>query len=61
MRSEDNVYIQQPCKVVRITNNETNEYASLEFKEMSETDRQYLVRFCFERQLALRKKGYNDI
>ncbi len=61
IRSEDNVYIQQPCKVVRVTNNETNQYASLEFEEMSEADRQYLVRFCFEQQLALRKKGYNDI
>lgn len=55
---EDNVYLRQRCQVVRITNNNSKRYASLKFEQINENNRQSLVRYCFERQLALRKKGF---
>lgn len=55
--AEENVYLRQPSSVVRITDKISNQFASLKFEQMNEKDQQSLVRYCFERQVALRKKG----
>lgn len=55
---DDSVYVRQLCKVVRITDHISKRYASLKFEQINETDRQSIIRYCFERQLALRKKGF---
>jgi c-di-GMP-binding flagellar brake protein YcgR len=45
-------------KVVRIIEGQgLSNKASIEFGETSAPDRQLLLRFCFERQLAMKKKG----
>jgi c-di-GMP-binding flagellar brake protein YcgR len=47
-------------RVVRIVDvNENRKKISLQFIDISGQDRQLLLRFCFERQLAIKKKGLN--
>lgn len=56
--SQNDVYMQLKSKVVRITDKISKRYMSLQFEDITENDRQSIVKFCFERQLALRKKGF---
>lgn len=56
-QSGDRMYFQQTCSVVRISEYNEMEKASFTFEEIEEKDRQAIIRYCFERQLALRKKG----
>lgn len=55
---DDDIYLQLTCKVVRLTDKMPHRYASVKFEQISEKERQSIVRYCFERQLALRKKGF---
>ncbi|MCT8138872.1 PilZ domain-containing protein [Anaerobacillus sp. CMMVII] len=52
-------YIQVNCHVIRIisTKDSPREKASIQFIDINENDRQTIIRYCFERQLYLRKKG----
>ncbi|QQZ11009.1 flagellar brake protein [Heyndrickxia vini] len=56
MQSGEYHYIQTNFKIIRI-NEEEKSIASIEFTDIQEKDKQLLFRFCFEKQLELRKKG----
>lgn len=59
MQSGEIKYINVHSKIVRIkrTKESSREKASIQFLTIAETDRQLIVRYCFERQLYLKKKG----
>lgn len=51
-------YVKTPCRVVRTINQAGKvRTASLQFIDISENDRQNIIRFVFEKQLEQRKKG----
>ncbi|MBU8879117.1 flagellar brake domain-containing protein [Bacillus sp. FJAT-29790] len=51
-------YLKLKSKVVRVAEmNESQSIVSVQFIDMTPNDRQLLLRFCFDRQLALKKKG----
>lgn len=54
-------YIQTKAVVVRIFNKGNIKIASIQFTDTDDLDKQHIVRFCFERQLYLRKKELNEI
>jgi c-di-GMP-binding flagellar brake protein YcgR len=62
MQTGEIKYITVDCHVIRIisTKDSPREKASLQFIEINENDRQIIVRYCFERQLYLRKKGITE-
>ncbi|HWK23234.1 MAG TPA: flagellar brake domain-containing protein [Ureibacillus sp.] len=49
-------YVQTSAKIVRIFEKNQLQLASLELIETNLIDKQYIVRFCFERQLMNRRK-----
>ncbi|MGO4888143.1 flagellar brake protein [Anaerobacillus sp. MEB173] len=51
-------YIHSECKVIRVYKDKSGdmERASLQFVTISEQDRQTVIRYCFERQLQLKRK-----
>ncbi|MBS4191055.1 flagellar brake domain-containing protein [Bacillus sp. FJAT-49705] len=51
-------YLKLKSKIIRILEvNESKSIISIQFIDISPLDRQILLRFCFDRQLAHRKKG----
>ncbi|MER1999557.1 MAG: flagellar brake domain-containing protein [Lysinibacillus sp.] len=54
-------YVQTEGDVVRIFERDNGEYASIQFTDTDEIDKQYIVRFCFERQLQFRKRELNEV
>ena len=54
-------YVQTEGVVARLFERDQGEYASLQFTDTDEVDKQYIVRFCFERQLQFRKRELNEI
>jgi c-di-GMP-binding flagellar brake protein YcgR len=50
-------YFNVPGQVVRIWERGTHKIASLEFEQLKDMQQQTILRFCFEKQLALRNKG----
>lgn len=52
-------YVLTDAHVVRIFENNGIRLASLQFTNTDDIDKQYIVRYCFERQLELRKKEMN--
>ncbi|MEE1132739.1 MAG: flagellar brake domain-containing protein [Caryophanon sp.] len=52
-------YVMTESKIVRIFEREGVKIASVQFVEPLDVDQQYIVRFCFERQILLRKKEMN--
>lgn len=52
-------YVKAKAVVVRIFEREPLQIASIQFEEIEDTARQLIVRFCFERQLLIRKKETN--
>lgn len=51
-------YVDAEAKVMRILPyNEGNDKISIEFNELTPFKRQLLIRYCFDRELALKKKG----
>ncbi|WNS74051.1 flagellar brake domain-containing protein [Bacillus sp. DTU_2020_1000418_1_SI_GHA_SEK_038] len=58
MQNGDIHYLKLKSKIVRIVAvNEWKSLISLQFIDISQSDRQVLLRFCFDRQLAYKKKG----
>lgn len=49
-------YVQTDATVVRIFEKSNQLLASLQFSDTDDIDKQYIVRFCFERQVLLRKE-----
>lgn len=62
MQTGEIKYIYATCFVIRIISSKDSprEKASIQFNEIKEADRQTIIRYCFERQLYLRKKGIMD-
>lgn len=50
-------YLQLPFLVKRIWKKDNLTFASLQFLDVEDHDQRHITRFCFERQLAYRKKG----
>ncbi|MGM0854474.1 MAG: flagellar brake protein [Bacillota bacterium] len=57
MQTGENQYVEIEGKVTRIWEKGHKKIASIEFVHLTENQRQLILRFCFERQLNLRKKG----
>ncbi|KGR74124.1 flagellar brake protein [Ureibacillus sinduriensis] len=49
-------YVKTSAKLIRIIEKDRVRLASLQFMETDDLDKQYIVRFCFERQLSNRRK-----
>ncbi|WP_096200959.1 flagellar brake protein [Bacillus sp. FJAT-45350] len=58
MQSGETYYVKTVCKIVRVFKKfpETRERASLQFVTIGEQDRQKVIRFCFEKQVAAKRK-----
>ncbi len=52
-------YVITDASVISIFERNGQRYASMQFKDTDDLDKQYIVRFCFERQLHIRKKEMN--
>ncbi|MHA7137489.1 flagellar brake protein [Rossellomorea arthrocnemi] len=57
MQTGENQYVEIEGKVIRVWKKSHKKIASIEFVHLTENQRQLILRFCFERQLNLRKKG----
>ncbi|HEY4552741.1 MAG TPA: flagellar brake domain-containing protein [Bacillaceae bacterium] len=57
LQAGEYAYASFPCKLIRCFSKNNRTLASLQFLNVSEHDQRQLIRFCFERQLANRKKG----
>jgi c-di-GMP-binding flagellar brake protein YcgR len=53
-------YVQTSAVIVRIYEIGNIRIASIQFTDTDDIDKQHIVRFCFERQLQLRKKELNE-
>ena len=53
-------YIQTDGLVVTIFERNSRRLASIQFTDTDDIDKQHIVRFCFERQLRIRKKELNE-
>jgi len=49
-------YVNGVAYVVRIFEKDNTKYASIQFNDADDIDKQHIVRFCFERQLEIRRK-----
>lgn len=54
-------YVQTEAYIVRIFERDHVKIASIQFTDTDDIDKQHIVRFCFERQLKIRKKEMNEI
>ncbi|MEK4629283.1 MAG: PilZ domain-containing protein [Solibacillus sp.] len=54
-------YVETEANVVRIFERDDVNIASIQFTNTDDIDQQHIVRFCFERQLMIRKKELNEI
>lgn len=50
-------YVKTSGKMVRIIEKNQLKLASLQFTDTEDIDKQYIVRFCFERQLLIRRRS----
>ncbi|KSU63489.1 pilus assembly protein PilZ [[Bacillus] enclensis] len=50
-------YLEIMGSLIRVWERNNKKIASIQFLNLSETQRQVIMRFCFEKQLELRKKG----
>jgi c-di-GMP-binding flagellar brake protein YcgR len=57
MQSGEFHYLKLKGEIVRVSDDHDDSTAYIQFSEMTPSERQLLLRFCFERQLLLRKKG----
>ena len=53
-------YLQTSARIIRIFEKNGIRIASIQFTDTDDLDKQHIVRFCFERQLQLRKKELNE-
>ena len=54
-------YVQTDAIIIRIFEREEVRIASVQFTDTDDIDKQHIVRFCFERQLIIRKKELNEL
>lgn len=53
-------YVQTDARIVRVFERDEIRVATVQFTDTDDIDKQHIVRFCFERQLMIRKKEMND-
>jgi c-di-GMP-binding flagellar brake protein YcgR len=57
MQSGEKLYLDLDCTVLRVFDGAGGrQKASLQFGEITQRDRQHIIRFCFEQQLLMKKK-----
>lgn len=58
MQSGEKYYLDLSCVVLRVLDSHSysRERASLQFDQITQKDRQHIIRFCFEQQLLMKKK-----
>lgn len=54
-------YVKTKASIVRIFERDEVQIASIRFTDTDEIDQQHIVRFCFERQVLIRKKELNQL
>ena len=54
-------YVETKAIIVRIFDRDEIKVASIRFTDTDDIDQQHIVRFCFERQVLIRKKELNEI
>lgn len=54
-------YVETDATIIRIFERDEAKIASVYFTDTDEVDQQHLVRFCFERQLIIRRKELNKV
>lgn len=54
-------YVETEANIVRVFEKNNQKFASIQYIDTDDIDKQYIVRFCFERQLEMRKKEINTI
>lgn len=54
-------YVETDAIIIRIFERDEITIASVQFTDTDDVDQQHIVRFCFERQLLIRKKELNEI
>lgn len=54
-------YVETDARVVNVFNRNEMMMASLNFTDTDDYDKQQIVRFCFERQVMIRKKEMNEL
>ncbi|MEK4699171.1 flagellar brake domain-containing protein [Solibacillus sp. FSL R7-0668] len=54
-------YVETEAVIVRIFERDGVQIASIRFTDTDEVDQQHIVRFCFERQVLIRKKELNEL
>lgn len=59
--SGDIRYVETDATIIRIFEKDEVTIASIQFTDTDDLDQQHIVRFCFERQLMIRKKETNEI
>ncbi|PLT28315.1 flagellar brake protein [Peribacillus deserti] len=58
MKSGEMQYLKIESKLVRINETATGtRHASIQFSGLTSSEKQYILRYCFERQLEMKKKG----
>ncbi|WP_017728058.1 flagellar brake protein [Halalkalibacterium ligniniphilum] len=59
LQSGETAFVQALCKIIRIfrPRPEARERASLQFEEIEPASQQKMIRYCFERQLQLKRKN----
>jgi c-di-GMP-binding flagellar brake protein YcgR len=57
MQTGEYHYLEITGSLIRIWERNKNKIASIQFLNLTETQRQIIMRYCFEKQLELRKKG----
>ncbi|RLQ95079.1 flagellar brake protein [Falsibacillus albus] len=57
MQSGDIHYLHLQCKVARIGEENHKQIASIQFENVPNHEQQILFRFCFDRQLSMKRKG----
>ncbi|KUP07795.1 pilus assembly protein PilZ [Bacillus coahuilensis m2-6] len=58
MNTGESHYLSLKGEIIRTFNKEERAITSIEFRDLDEGARQTILRFCFDRQLALRKKDF---
>ncbi|WP_274309695.1 flagellar brake protein [Solibacillus daqui] len=54
-------YVETEAVIVRIFERDGFQIASISFTDTDDVDKQHIVRFCFERQVLIRKKELNEL
>ena len=49
-------YVKADARVIRVWEKDGRLIASLQFETINQIERQYVIRFCFERQLQMRNE-----